>query len=232
MNTVQFIGALFLYFLIVCQSKRTAYLSLNQLKSISSLIQHTQLPDDKKVVVRRVLYTQYESWAIHQSYLFSRTYPKHVLKSVGRQTLVLSAKIGLHKSTLNYDGRAPFAHYAKFYIRGELSKIVRKHMSALYEINSIHPDDEGNDTDYVFNNAKSLSLSPDTMFSNREIFSKLWIEVGKQPSVIKQMIMLKYDPFFQVHRSNVDISKIMGYSEEHVRRTIVGFFTKIHKIES
>jgi DNA-directed RNA polymerase specialized sigma subunit len=206
-------------------AKRTNYLSPGKLNSISRLIQHPGLPAAEKAVVQRVLYTHYESWAIHQSYLFSRTCPRHVITSIGRPELTLSAQIGLHKSTKNYDGRAPFAHYAKFYIRGELCRSVRDYyanqLNTSYNTVGAEPDA------YEFENAKSAEPSPDSVVLRKEMFRNWWANVGEQPEIVQRMISLKYDPWFQVQRSNAEVAALIGYSEEHVRRTMADVLRRI-----
>ena len=206
-------------------AKRATYLYPGQLNSISRLIQHPGLPAAEKAVVQRVLYTHYESWAIHQSYLFSRTCPQHVLNSVGRPTLTLSAQIGLHKSTRNYDGRAPFAHYAKFYVRGELCRSIRCYYAN--QLNTTYNTVGDTLEDYEFENAKSAVPSPDSVVSRKEMFRNWWASVGEQPEIVQRMLSLKYDPWFQVQRSNAEVAALIGYSEEHVRRTMADVLRKI-----
>ena len=218
---------LFVFFVIRCftESKRTNYLSPGQLNSISRLIQHPGLQAAEKAVMQRVLYTHYESWAIHQSYLFSRTCPQHVLNSVGRPTLTLSAQIGLHKSTKNYDGRAPFAHYAKFYVRGELCRSIRYYYAN--QLNTTYNTVGDTHDDYEFENAKSAVPSPDSVVLRKEMFRNWWAGVGEQPELVQRMISLKYDPWFQVQRSNAEVAALIGYSEEHVRRTMADVLRRI-----
>ena len=96
-------------------------LSIEQWSCIRKLIQHQSLTPEMKQTTHRVIYSHYETWAIHKAYVFKR-FHKYKCRDIDIEDLTSYSLSGLQKAVQNYNGKSFFHKYAEIYISGELYK--------------------------------------------------------------------------------------------------------------
>ena len=207
-----------------------------QWKLIHKIIIHPNTPFVMRNKVNEILYSKYETWAIHKAYQF-KTHHKYKCRNINIQDLILYSLEGLKKATCKYNGKSYFHKYAEIYISGQLyygltelqpitsiPKYIRKNKS--------HPLKQNHNN---YNYKKMLN----TQFVGYEkywIFEKIQKQIDDIDETIiyelwndihlklnprsKQILSHKYNYFFETQLSNKKISEKMNCSEETIRQNL------------
>lgn len=210
-------------------------LSLQQWKLINSIIKHPTTPLPIKYKISNIIYTKYETWAIHKAYLFKR-FHRHKCRNINIQDLILYSLEGLKKASINYNGKFSFHTYANIYISGQLykgltdlqpitniPKSIRKNKSSVIKTVNNYQYKKCLNTLFVSisdywmfekrqNNNPCLTLN-----NNKEIWTILLENIDP---FSKKIVEYKFDYFFNKINSNKRIAELMCCSEETVRQSL------------
>jgi hypothetical protein len=227
-------------------------------KSFWGKIQKIIQENDKNALLRQkvneLLYRCFEKWAINQAYEF-KSHHKYKCRNIKLDDLILSSRLGLHKSIGNYKGTSSFPIYSKIYIQGELNECLTN----FHPLTNIPKTDRKKSKNHFTPREKKIykkqletswvpyedfwrfdkmrkDLQEEQILLNlheREKHAELWKKLMDQPidPMSKKIFQYKYDYDFQVIRSNREIAELMGYSEEYVRLKLSAFCNKVKKME-
>lgn len=98
-------------------------LNYNQWNSIRYILQHPQSPPELKSEVKNIIFYENIPWAYYTTFKFKNK--NKILNDINKEQtneLALYAIEGLHKSTINYNGSAPFYPYAQIFLKSSLYK--------------------------------------------------------------------------------------------------------------
>lgn len=214
-------------------------LTIQQWKLINSIIQHPKTPFLMKEKITQVIYTKYESWAIHKAYQFKR-FHRYKCRNINIQDLILYSLEGLKKATTKYNGKYSFHTYANIYIFGNLNK----GLTDLQPITNIPKSIRKKKcteikTEYNYQYKKKLNtlfVSSDDywMFEKRQnnspiitinYYNGIWdILMEDLDPLSKKIVQYKFDYFFNKINSNKRIAELMCCSEETIRLTLKKIF--------
>ena len=217
------------------------HLSNYQLALINSLVKNPTLQNKEREKINLILYKAYEKWAIKKAVDF-KTLHKYKCKNIRADELTLASKIGLFKSIIKYNGNYNLINYSSIYVNSELLKLLtEKHSLSLlpksYRIKNKSKFTKTERMRYNFLlNAKLSSQYEDwqidLIFANNEdILHKIINkndrddEVNdlfrKLPPMSKRILYLKYYLIVNTVLSNKNISKLMCFSEETIRKQLL-----------
>jgi len=200
--------------------------SLNnaQWGSINRILKSPAAGADTRTLViqirtRNIIYHAYDAWAVKQAYLYKHRY-SWICRDVFADDLIHYARVGLFRATQKYDPNkcGIFTKYAHVYVRGELYRGVRemrrKWGSAGEAAEAIEDDNTQQYKNTLYDTTpQSFSELCDqirearhtrnlTDFEYACMTNKYRVASGKRP------------------RSNAQVAKCLGCSEEWVRQTI------------
>ena len=206
------------------------HLTPGQWGSIRKILSHPETSFGIIQKTRKVIYTHYESWAIHRAHRFRNTYPG-LCRHITVDELAIYATKGLIRAIegCNYSnlGNTPFSIYASKWVDYELldgmtdlqpmttlPKRIQKRKGIYnrkyYRVDSfdnreyLHKKRNVNTDDEIYDYEDAwerIDHILDTPFANRAF---RW----------------KFSPRLNQLRSNAEVSELMGCSEETIRRTI------------
>jgi len=232
-----------LYFiLITILSVNSFHLTSEQTNKINSLIKSKSLNLKQRNVINNILYKSYEKYAVKKAFEFKK-FHYFKCKNINTDELILCSKIGLFKSTKNYNGNFSFAKYSDIYIKSELLKLITSHFSSSLLPKSERIKSKNNFTDielYEYKKklqTKYISYSDNWQFdvlynpnkNNNSVLDninkyenhiKMWEKINNLDSFSKRIIYLKYDFDFNKIRSNKHIGELMCCSEENIRKKL------------
>ena len=221
-----------------------SYITSKQWRTINNILvnpSHTLIQEQQ---INAVIYKHYEIWAINQALNFKQLH-KYKCKSIPKSEINLYARMGLYKAIINYNPERlkniSFALYALIYIRSELYKCITE----LHPITTVskHIRRKGQKSKPTFINNETNSINSFLHIFQEDSFDKyrkqtyvekyeylndkeLWEKIDYDINVsakIKRTIKLKFTYDFLKKRSNKEIAKIIGCSEETVRQQINQF---------
>jgi len=225
---------------------KSAYLSSTQWKSINSLIQNPSLTPLMRNNIHKVIYNCYENYALKSAIKFKKIH-KHTCKNIKLDELKLYSKFGLYRAIENYNGSYSFTNYMNKYINGELYR----GLTELYPLSGISKSNRRNlkgckdDNKLVRLFTKFVSYENNWMFdkyyryqqyqeyeeqNNASLQKIIYMEYKNHlfqfvnnnlDAFSKRVFYYRYDIDYNIVRSNKDISKLMGCSEEKIRQTII-----------
>jgi len=222
----------FLFFSCIIRSIFSLNLSNNQWQNIRSLLLHPKTTIPMKKQIENILFTKYQTWTIHQAYLFKR-YHRHKCRNINIEDLILYSLQGLQIAVKKYDGSSYFHTYVNKYILWQLyqgltdlqpitilSKSIRK--SSLKNGNRnqykklLNTQFIGFDHYWIFEKKQELN----SLEKERNI-DELWENI-ELDIFSKRVFQYKYDMFFNKNkiRSNREISELMCCSEETIRMNL------------
>jgi hypothetical protein len=208
-----------------------SYINNNQWITINTFLsnnrEHPSINQDK--IIYNIIYSNYKDWAFYNAYKFKQLH-KYKCSQIKQQELNLYASLGLIKAIRNYDPskNATFSIYASKYIFGELyngmtelqTVLLFTHREKIYKKPMLVV---GND-DYIFD--KNIHSNQDYGNDNNykkhdDFWSKIYLmDIS---AITKKIIILKFSFDLQEVKSNKEISNILGYSEETIRKHIIQF---------
>lgn len=234
---------IFYFILITLLSVNCLHLTSEQMKRIDNLIKSKSLNLSQRNIINNVLYKSYEKYAIKKAFEFKK-FHYFKCKNIDTNELILCGKIGLFKSTKNYNGNFSFTKYSDIYIKSELLKLLTSHFSLsllpknerikskkffseneLYEYKKkLQPkyinysDNWQFDKIYSKNKNENINLDNINKYENHK---KIWEKINNLDTFSKRIIYLKYDFDFNKIRSNKHIGELMCCSEENIRKNLV-----------
>jgi DNA-directed RNA polymerase sigma subunit (sigma70/sigma32) len=182
------------------------------------------------------LYKTHEKWAVNQAILFKHKHKyKCFQRNIKLSELIYYSKIGLYKSTLNYNEKFNFMTYSKFYIHSELIKTLsdafslsplpkkirqlnksnytfkeKKHYKKLLQVTHDY-------SEFISNQYQTVKENDNNHYYEYLIY---WIYINQLTAFQKRIVSLKYDFLFNKQLSNKKIGLLMGYSEEYIRKNL------------
>lgn len=173
------------------------------------------------------IFKKYIGYAVFHAIKFKKTYKINIKNN---EELYMYSKMGLYKAIMNYDFnynyKTNFLLYVKKYIYAELynymcdtktltllPKYIRK-----YKKYNITKNDKNNKI-YLFidNNSNNCENREKNINNTNEIWQLIYENLDP---ISFRIFKYKYDYDFNVIRSNIDISKMLGTNEEYIRLRI------------
>lgn len=216
-------------------------LSNNQWKNIRFLLQHPKTTIPMREKIHNILFTKYQTWTIHQAYVFKR-YHRYKCRNINIEDLTLYSLQGLQIAVKKYDGSSYFQTYVNKYILWQLyqgltdlqpitilSKSIRKRSLKNGNRNQykklLNTQFIGFDHYWIFEKKQG---QPSLEIERRNI-EELWENIELKP-FSKRVFQYKYDIYFNKIRSNREISELMCCSEETIRMNLKKSRENIKKI--
>lgn len=214
-----------LFFVVI----QTLHLTPKQMYSARGLLMNPSITVVQRQSVQKLLYSAHEKWAIKKAIEFKQ-FHRYKCRDISTDELILSSKIGLLKSSKNYDGRAAFNRYAEIYVKSELLRTLSMRLSIT---NCISTKDrmstkQTNVTRVVeiLNSLLTIKSEQPTPLANsaeNDFYLNAWAYVDNLDAFTKRVVWTKYNYEFKVQNSNKQIAELMCCSEETVRKAITRF---------
>lgn len=181
-----------------------------------------------KKKINEIVYEKYKKLCYYKVCKFKRLH-KYKCKDIKTDELFICAITGLCKSIKNYNGNVELIYYANKYILSELYSVMTKKqqmrnaksLSSQYNEHNNHH--ENNDK---INEYQHLLESKNNEYTKKMYETQKYVDYWKiinniNNKTTKKIAKYKYNFCFTEIRSNTDISKLMGCSEETIRKHIV-----------
>jgi len=194
------------------------------------------------------IYKRYKVWALSKAWDFKQ-FHRHKCRHIPKEELELYAIKGLVQAIKRYKGcenggSTQFINYASYYLNGELYAGLTK----LQPICSVSPSIRRKSRKNIDDDEYKVQMN--TLFVGKEDW-KLEMVAYADPKNLEKVIeqeeyrnfwqyiksnfatdefwvfQYKYDFYLNRIRTNSEVGKIMGYSEEWVRKIYVGSLEKI-----
>lgn len=208
-----------LIFISICFLKKitSLYLNYNQIISINNLIKNNKLDNNERNKINFILYKAYEKYAIKKAFDFKNIYYRN---NISNEELIFYCKIGLFKSTQNYNGKYNFCNYSTIYIYSELYKLI-KEKNTLSNKNKYFKLFSNYDNWEINNIYTNENNQIDTIINKYENYDKVYNLLNEQNGFTKRIIYLKY--FLKPNKilSNKYVSQLMCCSEETIRKQLL-----------
>jgi len=215
--------------MLSCVLIEALHLSPKQMYSARGLLMNPAITAVQRESVQKLLYSAHEKWAAKQAIEFKQLH-RYKCRDISTDELILSSKIGLLKSSRNYDGRAAFNRYAEMYVKSELLRTLSMRLSIT---NCVSMKDrmstkQTNTTRVVeildsILTIKSETPTPQENTKQSEFYRTAWAYVDTLDAFAKRIVWLKYTYEFKVQNSNKQIAELMCCSEETVRKSLIKF---------
>lgn len=209
------------------------HLTSGQWGSIRKILSHPETSYGITQKTRKVIYTHYESWAIHRAHRFRDTYPG-LCRHITVDELAIYATKGLIRAIegCNYSclGNTPFSIYASKWVYYELldgmtdlqpmttlPKRIQKRKGIYnrkqYRIDSI------DNREYLH---KKRNLNTDDEVYEVYDYEDAWERIDHilDTPFTNRAFRWKFSPRLNQVRSNAEVAELMGCSEETVRKTL------------
>jgi len=226
-----------------------SYLSKQNKDLLFHIIRNPQTTFQQRAKVNIILFDCYKKWAIKQAFIFKMKH-KYKCKHIHVSELISYSTFGLYKSVLKYNGQHGFIRFSTFYVNGELYKGLTNaySMSSIskYErmkSKKLNTDTIDNKDTFImasFDEEWKFNQRKDNPYTDKianlekvnynEKMREIWEIIQKQDAFTYRILCLKYDYEFNVIRTNKHISHLMCCSEEHVRKKINNFKTRISEV--
>jgi DNA-directed RNA polymerase specialized sigma subunit len=210
-------------------------LTIQQWISIRSLIKNPGLTTKMRETINSVIYSRYKTWATHKAYKF-KYFHRFNCRNVNVNDLILCSLSGLSKAIINYNGCSSFYKYADIYILGELykgltdlqpmnniSKKIRRSKTNIFKANSNNVYKKRLNTLFLgFDEYWQFEKRQDNNIGINyfDKYNESWEKINKLDDFKQLVFKYKYNYYFDKIRSNLEISKLLGCSEEYVRKTL------------
>lgn len=230
----------FLFFIpILIGIKFQQNLSIHQWGLIKNILKHPETPISIRNKMSEIIYSKYETWAIHKAYQFKQ-FHKYKCRNINIDDLILFSLEGLKKATIKYNGNSPFYFYADIYISGELYKGLTK-LQPITSIPKSIRSNKKNELKTIYNrrykkilNTLFVSYDDYWMFEKRQdlsndinpiiennFYHEIWNEIcEKLDPNSNKILKYKFDYYFNKLNSNKRISELMCCSEETIRQNL------------
>jgi RNA polymerase sigma factor (sigma-70 family) len=240
MLTIQIIIYIFLLFNVSVIN--TLYLNKIQQTAIIDLIKNNKLSIIEREKINNILFEAYKDCA-HKKASFFKHLHKYKCRNININDLISASEVGLMKATIDYNGNSSFYYYSSLHIKNELLNTLTEHNSisgisktTLRKGFSQKTPKFSLNKYYLMQNKLNVIYESITnpMFLNtismlnrnnvlddiiqKEEHEQLWNDVlSNLPTpLMREIFKLKYDKEFKIIRSTKEISKIIGYSQNHI----------------
>jgi RNA polymerase sigma factor (sigma-70 family) len=168
---------------------------------------------------------------------------KHKSKYIHYDDVVQQGSYGLLHAIKNYNGKSSFYRYAQIYIKGAMYKALTNN----YPISQIPKKERAKNkivkyTDFESCGPKDrhrniylgkrnfIKSSYDSQYLNAFFHDCLtkWKEIHNLPPFMMRIMYQKYDFEFNIVRSNNEISRLNGCSEETIRQNVKKALIKLN----
>lgn len=225
---------IFCWYLSVSSLSRFHNLSNQQWKQINTIITHPSTTPLIRNKISQIIYSKYETWAIHKAYVFKREH-KYNCRNINIQDLISYSLEGLLKATTKYNGYSSFHKYAEIYVNGQLYV----GLTILQPITNIPKyirkrKEKPNNLQYKKRNTQIIGYNDYWLFDkliNREennhekeeeyFLEEFWNQINNNTITnvfTRRIFHYKYNYYLDKIRSNKEISIQMNCSEETVRQ--------------
>ena len=186
------------------------------------------------------MYYYYDDWSYYKALKFKK-FHQSKCKHIPLIELYSYSSMGLLKAIEKYNGKSNFTKYAENYVNGELYK----GLTELYPITTLSKKErikKQNISDIIFlNNKKKLKTTfvgnNERLYEksniknnyyvyknywerNYEFYENFWEKINLLEPFEKYLIYSKYNYYLENKKSNLYLSKKIGYSEEYIRNKI------------
>lgn len=220
-----------LFIILSITSAIALHLSPEQMYSARGLLMKPNLSPGQRIHVQKLLYKSHEKWAIKKSVEFKQMH-SYKCADISIDELVLCGKMGLFKSSKNYNGQSSFTKYAEIYVKSELLRVMTSRLKGAI-FNEIAASKSSTKTKPFYKSLlKSMDaqqiIMPELVSSNHPLNIRhynllreaMWQHINKQDGFTQRIFCYKYDFDFAQIRSNLRVAELMSCSEETVRKTI------------
>jgi RNA polymerase sigma factor (sigma-70 family) len=224
------------------QSQQINNLSNIQWKQINTILSHPKITPIIRNKVNQLIYSKYETWAIHKAYVFKRTH-RYNSRNINIQDLILYSLEGLQKATTKYNGKSSFHTYAEIYIHGQLyvgltrlqaitniPKQIRKQKEKpnyLIYKKRLNTQFVGYNDYWIFD---KVNINREEK-EKEEFIQSFWNEINCNTTnaFTRRIFHNKYNYYLDKIRSNKEISIQMSCSEETIRQHLKKSMIIIYK---
>ena len=246
-NPIKFLFFLFCNNNIVQSHQQINNLSNIQWKQINTILTHPKITPIMRHKINQLIYSKYETWAIHKAYVFKRTH-RYNSRNINIQDLILYSLEGLQKATTKYNGKSSFHTYADIYVNGQLyvgltglqsitniPKQIRKQKEKTnYPIykKKLNTQFVGYDDYWIFDKIREKKeKEKDDQEDSKEFIRSFWNEINSNTTnaFTRRIFHYKYNYYLDKIRSNKEISIQMSCSEETVRQHLKTSMIIIYK---
>lgn len=232
--------------LVKSQKPQINNLSNTQWKQINTIITHPKITPIIRNKVNQLIYSKYETWAIHKAYVFKRTH-RYNSRNINIQDLILYSLEGLQKATTKYNGKSSFHTYAEIYVNGQLyvgltglqsitniPKQIRKQKEKTnYPIykKRLNTQFVGYNDYWIFD---KLEKQEKQEKEGEEFIQEFWKQINNNitNAFTRSVFHYKYNYYLDKIRSNKEISIQMNCSEEtirqHLKNSMIIIYKKLH----
>lgn len=227
-----------LIFILLLSSVLALHLSPEQMYSVRGLLLKSRLSLAQKTSVQKLLYKTHEKWAIKKAVEFKQLH-RYKCADISTDEVVLCAKMGLFRSSRNYNGSTGFTKYADIYVKSELLRFMSARIATnvLYITSKTDPNKSGPPKyqamlDRIESHPELASNPADTSRQHKQYMSMcdyMWQHINKQDAFTWRVFCYKYDYDFTQIRSNKQVAELMCCSEETVRKTVKQENEKLRK---
>jgi RNA polymerase sigma factor (sigma-70 family) len=214
-------------------SSKFQNLSNQQWKQINTIISHPTTTPFIRNKVSQIIYSKYETWAIHKAYVFKRNH-KYNCRNIDIQDLISYSLEGLLKATTKYNGYSSFHKYAEIYVNGQLYMgltilqpitNIPKYIRKSKEKPNYHQYKKRLNTQMVGYNDywifDKLMKRENNEKEEEYFIDEFWNLINNNTITnifTRRIFHYKYNYYLDKIRSNKDISIRMNCSEETVRQ--------------
>jgi RNA polymerase sigma factor (sigma-70 family) len=210
------------------------YLNNYQFKLINNLLRNPLLKNKERDHINIILYKAYENFAIKKAIEFKNLH-KYKCSNIKIEELFFASRMGLFKSIKKYNGKYQFINYSVIYINAELYKLLTEKYSL-----SILPKSYRTKSKSALSMAELIKYKRllhtklscqyetwqlDTIFvTNQDINEEnygLKETIHKLTPFSKRVLQLKYNLIDNIIISNKKVAKLMGCSEETIRKELM-----------
>jgi len=150
------------------------YLSLDQVRSVQSILRNQETPPIILQKTKTILYHHYYPWVLKETKEFSKIHRKAIQQIVKPTSIDIYGLQGLSKAIKHYNGTSAFHIYAKPYVQGELYRGLTD-STVLKPYRHSQIISQKNNTIILMQNKQTL-----VSYSNYWTFDKLLQEKGNR----------------------------------------------------
>jgi RNA polymerase sigma factor (sigma-70 family) len=207
MIAVVIILSLFCKIASLALQPKDLYLTPKQMYSSRGILLNPASTPAQRLSVQNILYRSHENWAEGLARKFKQ-FHRYKCRDIQTQDLVLAGKMGLYRSSRNYNGQTTFSKYAELYVKSELFRTMTRHISM-------------SASEQTFEPIKSDGISPLDKLMDQETYMDIWRQIDEfGDPFLTRIFWLKYDSEFNVIRKNKHVAELMCCSEETIRQQL------------
>ena len=214
------------------------FLSKSQWSLIDKLLLNPNITKNMRNKIHYILCVYYDQWAFTKAYKFKQ-FHKFKCNHISTLELYNYASYGLFLSIKKYNvtNKNSFFLYTEKYIHYELLKGI----TDLHPITSISKTERKKsykkeiikvnsktqfigDNEWIYDKINKYKIEENDPFNQivyKDKYISLWNKIDELKPFHKRIMHLKYNYYFEKIRSNKEIGKLMGFSEEWIRQNIV-----------